>query len=148
MMGTVLRFWVSISCPTYLQSSTDIRVLIPFTRPSFLPGLAHCNKRNQQEHWDHISPCNFPTSFCFSSLHPKCNKIPVQLLNFRLCVWVLLALHEFQVILIAGLDPTPSLAMLHGLQSTKHSDLGSVMKIFGFHPSSALIKADGTGLGF
>lgn len=34
------------SCPIHLQSSTDIRVLIPFTGPNFPPALAHCNKCN------------------------------------------------------------------------------------------------------
>lgn len=47
--------------------------------------------------------------------------------------------------LLAGLDPTPSLTMLHdpSIQGTRYSDLDSVVKFFGLHSSSASIKVDG-----
>ncbi|KAJ7396588.1 hypothetical protein BTVI_143821 [Pitangus sulphuratus] len=84
---------------------------------------------------------------CVMCRGPEGDKFPKKaqihtLKGIKAGILKIVAENEFKHILIAGLDPTPSLTMLHGLnlQGTKYPDLGSVVKIFGLHSSSALIK--------
>lgn len=140
----ILGYITSFS--VHLQRTTGIGVLIPFTWTNFPPALARCNKCHQQELQDRISLCICPNNFCFSSLHPRCKKTHKNLLNFKPCVSILLALGEFQDMPVAGLDPTPQTTVLHGLslQGTKYLDLDSAEKFCSLKSSSTSMNVGGT----